>query len=163
MKTTVNELKKFVALTISMLLVSTVLLADGGISGIYLNGKTTTGAGEYVVVSTDDVYHYMGQEYVVYNVYYDNPRHNMKIAVLDQDHCKTFIAYNNDYWLMYECTRQGFGVRKVMFSNPGAADRFDARQFQKQSILVKKRRIDREEAIGLIASYLPKLQESKKI
>ena len=163
MKTTENEFKRSVALAVLMLFASTILLADGGASEIYLNGKTTTGAGEYVVVSTDDVYHYMGQEYMVYNVYYDNPRHNMKIAVLNKDYCKTFIAYNNDYWFMYECTGQGFGIRKVMFSNPSAADRFDAQQFNKQSILVKKRRIGKEEAIGLIASYVPHLQDSEKI
>jgi len=158
MKTTVNELKRFAVITLSLLFVSTGLFADGEITEVYLSGNTNTVAGNYVVAGTDDVYHYMGEEYIVYNVYYDNPRHNMKIAVLDKKNCKSYIAFAENYWFKYDCTREGFGVRKVMFRNPTVKDDFDAQEFHNQSILVKKRRIEKDQAIGLIAAYLPKLQ-----
>ena len=38
-----------------------------------LAGPTNTAAGDYVVTGTDDVYHFQGEEFEVYNVYYDNP------------------------------------------------------------------------------------------
>lgn len=158
MKTIVHQLKQFTAIALSLLFVSTALLADGEISEIYLSGNTNTAAGSFVVTGTDDVYHFMGEEYIVYNVYYDNPSHNMKIAVLDNENCNSFIAYTGSYWFRYNCTKEGFGVRKVMFSSPAVMDNFDAQEFHDQTILVRNRKIEKEQAIGLIAAYLPKLQ-----
>jgi len=158
MKSIVNYLKKFSALTIAILFVSSAVFADGGTSEVYLTGATNTAAGDYVVTGTDDVYHYQGQEFLVYNVYYDNPAHNMKIAVLDEGNCKSYIAYTDGYWFMYNCTKEGFGVRKAMFNSAMVRDEFDARQYSHQAVLVKTRNIEKDQAVGLIAAYLPKLQ-----
>ncbi|MCK4998110.1 MAG: hypothetical protein KAS23_01195 [Anaerohalosphaera sp.] len=158
MKTTVNYLKRFAAVALSLMFVSTAVFADGEASEVYLSGTTNTAAGEFVVTGTDDVYHFQGNEYKVYNVYYDNPQHNMKIAVLDEGNCKSYIAYTDNYWFRYDCTREGFGVRKAMFSSAPIRDSFDAREFRDQTILVKQRKIEKDQAVGLIAAYLPKLQ-----
>ena len=158
MKSTANYIKRFAAAAVAMLFVSTLVFADGEATEVYLSGSTNTAAGDYLVTGTDDVYHFQGQEYQVYNVYYDNPSHNMKIAVLEEGNCKSYIAFTEGYWFMYNCTKEGFGVRKSMFSSPAVRDGFDARQFSSQTILVKKRNIERDQAVGLIAAYLPKLQ-----
>jgi hypothetical protein len=158
MKTTVNYLKRFTAVLFTLMIVSVAVFAEGGTSEVYLSGTTGTAAGDFVVTGTDDVYHYQGHEYKVYNVYYDNPRHNMKIAVLDEGNCKSYIAYTKDYWFRYDCTRHGFGVRKAMFTSAPVRDSFDAQAFHDQTILVKERRIEKDQAVGLIAAYLPKLQ-----
>ena len=158
MKTTLNYLKRFAAVTLTLLFVSAAVFADGETSEVYLSGSTNTAAGDFVVTGTDDVYHFQGQEYSVYNVYYDNPKHNMKIAVLDEGTCKSYIAFTNNYWFRYNCTRDGFGVRKAMFNSPSIRDEFNAEEYQDQTILVKTRKIERDQAIGLIAAYLPKLQ-----
>ena len=158
MKTTVNYLKRFAALTLALLFVSVAVFADGETTEVYLSGTTNTAAGDYVVTGTDAVYHFQGEEYNVYNVYYDDPSHNMKIAVLEEGDCKSYIAYANGYWFMYNCTKDGFGVRKSMFNSATIRDGFDAREFHDQTILVKDRKIEKDQAVGLIASYLPKLQ-----
>ena len=158
MKTTVNYLKRFAAVTLALLFVSTAVFADGEASEIYMSGTTNTAAGDFVVTGTDDVYHFQGDEYTVYNVYYDNPKHNMKIAVLNEGNCKSYIAYTNNYWFRYNCTKDGFGVRKAMFNSPVIRDGFSAEEYQNQSVLVKTRKIEKDQAVGLIAAYLPKLQ-----
>ena len=158
MKATANYLKRFAALTLALLFVSVAVFADGETTEVYLSGSTNTAAGDYVVTGTDDVYHFQGDEYTVYNVYYDDPSHNMKIAVLDDDNCKSYIAYANGYWFMYNCTKDGFGVRKSMFKSANIRDGFDAEEFHDQTILVKSRKIEKDQAVGLIAAYLPKLQ-----
>jgi len=158
MKATVNYLKRFAALTLALLFVSVAVFADGETSEVYLSGSTNTAAGDYVVTGTDDVYHFQGEEYNVFNVYYDDPSHNMKIAVLDEDNCKSYIAYANGYWFMYNCTKDGFGVRKSMFKSANIRDGFDANAFHDQTILVKSKKIEKDQAVGLIAAYLPKLQ-----
>ena len=158
MKSTVNYFKRFAAVAVAILFVSTAVFADGEATEVYLSGSTNTAAGDYVVTGTDDVYHFQGEEFQVYNVYYDNPSHNMKIAVLDEGDCKSYIAFTDGYWFMYNCTKEGFGVRKAMFTSALVRDGFDARQYSNQTVLVKKRTIEREQAVGLIAAYLPKLQ-----
>lgn len=157
MKTKANLLKRIATISLSLLFVSTALFAEGA-NEVFLSGSSNTAAGDFVVAGTDDVYHYQGDEYKVYNVYYDNPQHNMKIAVLEEENCKTFLAYTNNYWFRYNCTRDGFGVRKSMFKSPTIRDEFNAREYRDQSVLVKTRRIEKDQAVGLIAAYLPKLQ-----
>ncbi|MFH0756365.1 MAG: hypothetical protein V2B15_03665 [Bacteroidota bacterium] len=146
------------AAALSLLFVSTAVFADGEANEIFLSGSTNTAAGDFVVTGTDDVYHYQGDEYKIYNVYYDNPTHNMKIAVLEDGACKSYIAYTNGYWFRYNCTKEGFGVRKAMFNSPAVRDGFDANAYSDQVILVKTRKIEKDKAVGLIAAYLPKLQ-----
>lgn len=158
MKSTRNYLKRFAAAAVAILFVSTAVFADGEATEVYLSGSTNTAAGDYVVTGTDDVYHFQGEEFQVYNVYYDNPTHNMKIAVLDEGDCKSYIAFTDGYWFMYNCTKEGFGVRKAMFNSAAVRDGFDARQYSNQTVLVKKKKIERDQAVGLIAAYLPKLQ-----
>ena len=158
MRTTVKYLKRFAAVTLALLFVSTAVFADGEASEIYMSGTTNTAAGDFVVTGTDDVYHFQGEEYIVYNVYYDNPKHNMKIAVLNEGNCKSYIAFTNNYWFRYNCTKDGFGVRKAMFNSPAVRDGFNAEEYRDQTILVKTRKIESDQAVGLIAAYLPKLQ-----
>jgi hypothetical protein len=157
MKTKTSLFKRIATISLSLLFVSTVLFAEGA-NEVFLSGSSNTAAGDFVVAGTDDVYHYQGDEYKVYNVYYDNPQHNMKIAVLEGEDCKTFLAYTNNYWFRYNCTKEGFGVRKVMFNSPTIRDEFNAREYHDQTVLVKKRKIEKDQAVGLIAAYLPKLQ-----
>ena len=158
MKATVKYLKRFAAVTFAVLFVSVAVFADGETSEVYLSGTTNTAAGDFVVTGTDDVYHFQGEEFQVYNVYYDNPSHNMKIAVLDEGNCKSYIAYTNGYWFMYNCTKEGFGVRKSMFNSATIRDGFDAEEYHDQTILVKSKKIEKDQAVRLIASYLPRLQ-----
>jgi hypothetical protein len=158
MKSKVNVLKRLALSFVAILFVSTTVFADGETTEVYLTGATNTAAGDYVVTGTDDVYHFQGQEFAVYNVYYDDPSHNMKIAVNTNGECDSFIAYTGGYWFMYNCTKDGFGVRKAMFNSPAVRDGFDSDEYHDQTVLVKTRKIEQDQAVGLIAAYLPKLQ-----
>jgi hypothetical protein len=158
MKSKMNFLKRLAVSAVALLFVSTAMFADGEINEVYLTGATNTAAGDYVVTGTDDVYHYQGQEFSVYNVYYDDPSHNMKIAVSNDENCDSFIAYTGGYWFMYNCTKEGFGVRKAMFNSPAIRDGFDSNEYHDQTVLVKTRKIEQDQAVGLIAAYLPRLQ-----
>jgi len=158
MKTRNQLFRKVATVTLSLMFVSAAVFADGTAREVYMSGKTGTSAGDFVVTGTDDVYHFQGVNYQVYNVYYDNPMHNMKIAVQPGSDGSSFLAYNGQFWFRYDVTKEGFGVRKSMFTSPTVRDEFNAEEYADQSILVKKRRIETDQAVGLIAAYLPKLQ-----
>lgn len=158
MKNKANFLKKMMATAMALIVVSTVAFAEGETNEVFLTGSTNTPAGDYTVQSTNDIYHFQGQEYEVYKVYYDNPEMNMKIAVNSNGKCESFIAFTDTYWFRYNCSKDGFGVRKVMFNNPSEQKNFDPKEYQEQSVLLKQRKIEKKQAVGLIATYLPKLQ-----
>ena len=113
MKTTANLLKRIAALTLSMMFVSTAVFADGEANEVFLSGTTNTSAGDYVVTGTDDVYHFQGEEYQVFNVYYDNPQHNMKIAVLEEDDCRSYIAYTDGLLVQVQLHQRGIWRSQV--------------------------------------------------
>ncbi|MEZ5069868.1 MAG: hypothetical protein R2751_02585 [Bacteroidales bacterium] len=158
MKTRSQLMKRFATVALSALFVSTLAFADGGSSDVFVKGTSHTDAGDFVVSGTEDLYYFQGQEYQVCEVFYDNPRHNMKIAVGTSEDCHSYIAYTDSYWFQYTCSKDGFGVRKVMFNNPVIGDTFNAEQFHAQSVLVKARKVAPQQAVSLIAAYLPKLQ-----
>lgn len=147
------------AMTMLIVLCASFALAfaDGETSAVFLTGTSNSAAGDFVVQSTDEPFAFQGREYEVYRVYYDNTEMNMKIAVNTEGKCNSFIAFNGEFMLFYTCNKDGFGVRKVMFSNPWASQLFDADEYQVQTVLLKKRKIDKKRAVGLIASYMPML------
>lgn len=145
-------------IAVALFMTTTIVLADGESTDMYTSGTSISEAGNFVVRTTDDVFHYQGNEYEVYKVYYDNPAMNLKIAVNAEGKCKSFIAYSKDYTMFYDCTRNGFGVRKVMFSNPDAHHAFDHEKFHDQTILSKTRKIEKKKAVELIACFLPGMQ-----
>ena len=155
MKTTVGFLKRLAAFAVAMFVFSAFAFADGETTEVFLSGTTNSSAGDFVVQTTSDMFHYQGSEYEVFRVYYDDPEMNMKIAVNTDGKCKSFVAYNGEFIFFYDCNKYGFGVRKVMFSNPWVKDDFNAQQFHDQSVLLKQRKVEKKEAVGLIASYVP--------
>lgn len=158
MKSKVGILSKVTALAAGLFLFCSFAFADGETTEVYLTGSSNSSAGDFVVQTTSDMFHFQGKEYEVFRVYYDDPEMNMKIAVNTEGKCKSFVAYNGEFMFFYNCNRHGFGVRKVMFSNPWVKDDYDAQQFHDQSVLIKQRKVEKKKAVGLIASYVPQLK-----
>ena len=154
----VSLFKRVTTIVVALCISTTFVFADGETTEVFLSGSSNSAAGDYVVQTTSDMFHYQGREYEVYRVYYDDPDMNMKIAVNIVGKCTSFVAYNGEFMFFYNCNKHGFGVRKVMFSNPWAKDAFDAKQFYGQSVLMKERKVEKKQAVALIASYVPQLK-----
>ena len=151
-------LRKLMTMVITLCVFSAFVFADGETTEVFLTGSSNSPAGDFVVQTTNDMFHYQGREYEVYRVYYDDPDMNMKIAVNTVGECTSFVAFNGEFMFFYNCNKHGFGVRKVMFSNPWVKDDFDAEQFHDQTVLMKKKKVEKKQAVGLIASYVPQLK-----
>ena len=157
MKPAIHTWKKAMMLIASLLVAAPLLLADGTATEVYLTGTTDTPAGAFVVLSTDDVYYFDGRSYEVYEVRYDDPSKDMSLAVHTGDDCNSFIAYNGQFTFFYSCDKDGFGIRKVMFSHPGVQEAFSPEKFRCQTVLCKKRKTDRKPAIQTVAEFVPEL------
>jgi hypothetical protein len=154
----VSLIRRLATIVVALCVFSTFAFADGVISEVYLTGTSTSLAGDFVVQTTSDMFQYMGREYEVFRVYYDDPSMNMNIAVNTEGQCTSFVAFNGEYMFFYNCNKHGFGVRKVMFSNPWTKDEFDPQQFHDQTVLMKKKKVEKKQAVGLIAAYVPQLK-----
>jgi hypothetical protein len=158
MKTKVGLFNRLTAIAVALFVLTAFAYADGETTEVFLTGTSNSSAGNFVVQNTNDMFHFQGKEYEVFRVYYDDPEMNMKIAVNTEGKCKSFVAYNGEFMFFYKCNKHGFGVRKVMFSNPWVKDEFSAQQYHDQSVLMKDRRVEKKEAVGLIAAYVPQLK-----
>jgi len=143
----VSLIRRLATIVVALCMFTTFAFADGEIS-----------EGDFVVQTTSDMFHYMGREYEVFRVYYDDPSMNMNIAVNSEGQCTSFVAFNGEFMFFYNCNKHGFGVRKVMFSNPWAKDVFDPQQFHDQTVLMKEKKVEKKQAVGLIAAYVPQLK-----
>lgn len=158
MKTKVSFISRMFAVAMALVL-TTSAFADGETTDVYTSGScNNVEAGDFTVRTTSDVFNFQGQAYEVYKVYYTDPARNMNIAVNTEGKCKSFIAYNKDYTLFYDCTKEGFGARKIMFSSPSAQQNWDAEEFANQTVLRKDRKMDKKQAIELIAAFLPDMK-----
>lgn len=160
MKTGTNTFRKLVMVFASLFFSTVLLWADGTVSEVYLTGTTNSAAGDFVVQTTDDLFHFQGQVYEVYKVSYDDPAMNMRIAVNTEGKCNSFVAYNGQFSFFYQCNKYGFGVRKVMFANPWVQDQFSHNEYHDQTILCCERKIEKKTAIGTIATYVPLLYDN---
>jgi len=77
----VSLIRRLATIVVALCMFTTFAFADGEISEVYLTGTSTSSAGDFVVQTTSDMFHYMGREYEVFRVYYDDPSMNMNIAV----------------------------------------------------------------------------------
>ena len=159
MKTKIGIINRLTAMAVGLFVFAMFAFADGETAEVFLTGSSNSSAGDFVVQTTNDNFHYQGKVYEVFRVYYDDPDMNMKIAVNTTDgKCRSFVAYNGEFMFFYQCNKHGFGVRKVMFANPWVKDDFDAQQFHDQSVLMKEKKVEKKEAVGLIAAYVPQLK-----
>ena len=154
----VSLFRKLTTMVVALCVLTTLTFADGETTEVYLTGTSNSSAGDFVVQTTSDMFHYNGLEYEVFRVYYDDPAMNMKIAVNNEGQCTSFVAFNGEFMFFYNCNKHGFGVRKVMFSNPWAKDVFDPQQYHDQTVLMKDKKVEKKEAVGLIAAYVPQLK-----
>jgi hypothetical protein len=149
---------RLATIVVALCVTTSFALADGEITEVYLTGTSTSLAGDFVVQTTSDLFHFQGREYEVFRVYYDDPAMNMNIAVNNEGKCTSFVAFNGEFMFFYNCNKHGFGVRKVLFSNPWAKDVFDPQQYHDQTVLMKDKKVEKKQAVGLIAAYVPQLK-----
>jgi len=142
---------------LSLISLNAFSIADN--PGLIASGSSESKAGNYEVVATDQNFHYQGTAYEVYQVNYDDSSKDIQIAAFEGETCNSYIAFTKDFTIFYGCTREGFGAKQVMFATKDAQLRFNPNVYQEQNVLTKKRKLDTNEAIELIAATLPVMRQ----
>lgn len=68
----VSLLRRVMTMVIALCVFSTFAFADGETTEVFLTGSSNSAAGDFVVQTTSDMFHFQGREYEVYRVYYDD-------------------------------------------------------------------------------------------
>lgn len=148
-----------IVIMMAMLLIPLSSYASKDNPDVYMTGKTVETETNFIVVPSEEVFHFQGQEYEVYKVTYDNPALNCKIAVRQVDRRNVFVAYTNTYTIFYEAGSNGFGPRRILFANPDAQLSFNPNKYSDQQVLDRNRHVSRKHGIELIAGYLPAMRQ----
>lgn len=127
--------------------------------GEYARGTSNSKAGDYTINTSDELYHFQGEIYNVYQVNYQNSSMDVKIAVSNNKKENVFVAYGESYTIFYDCGKEGFGAKRVLFANPQAQLEFNPNILMKQFVLLKKHKVKDIEAIQLIAASLPSARQ----
>ncbi len=92
---------------------------------------------------------------------YESDESPIVISFKANKHCKTYLVRGDHFEVVYECSKKGFGVREVKSSEsifPTVLNEavLNETEMAKQKVITQGP-ISHEEALALIASYLPDL------
>lgn len=148
-----------------ILTICTALLSLGATakikSGQALTGKSLTGFGNYTITVSDDPMVINNEEITTYNLMYEKTNSVVKVGVVEEEQCKTFVVRSDDFEIQYSCNNGVFGVKKIenRFQTL-PKEEMDAKlnrvsYFAQRVICTNKKSED--ELLGLIACYFPAL------
>lgn len=149
-----------------VLLAICVALLSVNVNGKIKDGKAMTGNslsdfGQYTITHSESPMVYQNKVLETYDLNYENTANPLRIGVLQERKCKTFIVRNDEFEIQYTCNNGYFGVKKI-------EKRFQ--EIPKEEMEVKLNKVgyyaqrvicqdkkSTDDLLGLIACYFPDL------
>ncbi|MCK3685081.1 hypothetical protein [Maribellus sp. YY47] len=129
--------------------------------GKAMTGNSLSEFGQYTITHSESPIVYNNQVLETYDLNYENTANPVRIGVLKEKKCKTFIVRNDEFEIQYTCTNGVFGVKKI-------EKRFQ--EIPKEEMEMKLNRVgyyaqrvicqnlkSTDDYLGLIACYFPDL------
>ena len=129
--------------------------------GKALSGNSLTEFGKYTIVKSDAPMINGNLAIETYDLMYENTRNPIRIGVLKENDCRTFIVKSDEFEVQYTCRNGVFGVKKIekRFQElPVEANdsKMNRRNYFAQRVISQNQK-PQEELLGLIACYFPAL------
>jgi hypothetical protein len=151
---------KAIFLTICVALLS--LSANAKIKdGKAMTGSSLTDFGKYTVMKSNNPMVVNGEELKTYDLMYENTSNAVRVGVLKEKKCKSFIVKSDVFEVQYVCKNGVFGVKKIesRFQDlPKEANeaKLDKVGYYSQRVICQNKKTE-DELLGLIACYFPNL------
>jgi len=151
---------KLVLFTLCLALISG--FANGKIKdGKALTGNSSSDFGQYTIKHSEAPIVYNNQVLETYDLSYENNGNDVKIAVLEEKKCRTFIVRSDEFEVQYTCTNGVFGVKKLekRFQEIPEEEvnmKLDRVGYYAQRVICQDKK-SKDDYLGLIACYLPDL------
>ena len=129
--------------------------------GKALTGKSLTNFGKYTIVKSDASITANNVALETYDLMYENTKNPIRVGVLNEKKCTTFIVKSDEFEVQYTCVNGVFGVKKIekrFRELPAEAnnEKLNRRNYFAQRVICQNKK-SKEELLGLIACYLPSL------
>ena len=151
---------KLFILTICVALVS--LGASAKIKeGKALTGNSLTEFGKYTITVSDEPMIIASEAVKTYDLMYENTGNPIRVGLVKEEQCTTFIVRSGDFEIQYSCNKGVFGVKRIesRFQTLPKKE-IDAKlnkvNFFSQRVISANKKSE-EELLGLIACYFPVL------
>ncbi len=153
-------MKKTVFLMLCVTLISLGVYAKPT-DGKAISGNSLTKFGSYTIVDSDSKMVLGNKVVKAYDLNYEDINSVIRIGVLKQKDCTSFIIRSDEFEIMYECKKDVFGVKKIAKEYrtlPADANdqKLNKESYYSQRVITNKRKTE-EELLGLIACYFPNL------
>ncbi len=129
--------------------------------GKALTGNSLTSFGKYTIVKSDEPMTVKDQAIQTFDLMYENTTKPVKVGVIPEKGCTTFIVRSEEFEIEYACNKGVFGVKKiekkyqVLPKEANEAKLNKAGYFSQRVISQNKK--SQDELLSLIACYFPNL------
>jgi len=133
--------------------------------GQVLKGNSLTDLGKYSITKSDVPMVVDNKAVVTYDLVYENASNPVKVGVIDEKKCKTFIVRSSEFEAQYTCNRNVFGVQKMERKYRQLPEMTSDAKINRVSLyaqrVISQNPKSEEDLLGLIACYLPNLVDKE--
>jgi hypothetical protein len=148
-----------------ILIICVALLSVGATAkirdGKALNGNSLTEFGKYTIVNSDAPMVLNNQVVKTYDLTYENTKKPIRIGVLAEKGCTSFIVCSDEFEIQYVCNKNVFGVKKMeqqyqTLPTEATLAKLNRVSYYSQRVICQNPKAE-DELLGLIACYFPGL------
>ncbi|MCF6357130.1 MAG: hypothetical protein L3J54_04925 [Draconibacterium sp.] len=148
-------------LTICLAIISVSASAGDIKNGQELKGTSLTDFGNYTISHADVPMVINNIIVETYDLNYSNNSCNVRIGLIKEKKCTTFIVRTDDFEIEYTCNQGVFGVKKIekkyqQFPKETNDCKLDRVGYLAQQVICQNKKSE-DELLGLIACYFPNL------
>jgi len=129
--------------------------------GKALTGNSLTEFGKYTIVNSDVPMVLDNKVVPTYNLLYDDINNPIRIGVLKDKECTSFVIRSDEFEVMYQCQKHVFGVKKIdkkyqTLPSDANNEKLNKVSYYAQRVICQNPKSE-DELLGLIACYFPHL------
>jgi hypothetical protein len=129
--------------------------------GKALTGNSLTQFGNYTIVNSDVPMVLDNKVVPTYNLMYDDINNPIRIGVLKDKDCTSFVIRSDEFEVMYQCQKHVFGVKKIdkkyqTLPSDANNEKLNKVSYYAQRVICQNPKSE-DELLGLIACYFPHL------
>jgi hypothetical protein len=133
--------------------------------GQSITGNSLTNFGKYTIVMAESPMVVNNQAVPTYELMYENTVNPVRIGVIKEKKCTTFVVRSDQFEVQYACDKGSFGVQKMNkkyreLPEETCDSKFNKVSFYAQRVITQNPKSE-DEMLGLIACYFPNLVDEQ--
>jgi hypothetical protein len=129
--------------------------------GKAMTGSSLTDFGKYTIANSDAPMVVDNQVLETYDLMYENTENPIRIGLVKEKGCTTFIVRSDEFEIEYTCNKGVFGVKKIenRFQELPKEEmqlKLNKVSYYSQRVICQNKKSE-DELLGLIACYFPNL------